>query len=536
MHKVNWANPITRNMFFCVAAGSLNNLINRHGVQFSQLTTGGSAIEYLPLEEAHRFFSSGNYYATSADYGTVVGSNIRNANTQFIYFKPSIPSDHKAQPGELLGFSPADPGYLSWNSVNPGLRYGGHYGSSWYNSQASFTLAAHQWYAVAFRWDGDRISLWINGVKDGEIDTQNSPSPDLTYVTKMAGGSFGGYFAGDIAVACQWDRALTDTELTRLAADPFQVLEQRPIIGAHQLPTHVDYATVKVPWTSQPPAGTPIDWTHPLAQGLMNFVVFEGGFARDYARDLMLSVNLSGSDYEMAHHKDFRTTIHRAADTDATHYGVINTDEAIEWIVEKQYSAMTQTCWVGVDNQATSWDRLISWATDEGSANHMGFFFESAGTGRASFMIHGAAWNTDTAFISPDNYFTKDGVIRPYSGVWNKDKDSGAMRFYQDGQYHSTSTQTQTTVSDTTNSSFRQQAIVFSNKADGTASTYTLSGELGAYMIHERDLSAAEIASLHANPWQIFKPREIMVPINEDLPELGTFDRDRTEMPWKPPS
>ena len=35
-----------------------------------------------------------------------------------------------------------------------------------------------------------------------------------------------------------------------------------------------------------------------------------------------------------------------------------------------------------------------------------------------------------------------------------------------------------------------------------------------------------EHKELYQNPWQIFKPQEIVAPINEDLPDLARFEVD----------
>ena len=42
-----------------------------------------------------------------------------------------------------------------------------------------------------------------------------------------------------------------------------------------------------------------------------------------------------------------------------------------------------------------------------------------------------------------------------------------------------------------------------------------------------RELSASEVVSMNANPWQIFQPETIMVPIDTAKPDLAIVER-----PW----
>ena len=130
----------------------------------------------------------------------------------------------------------------------------------------------------------------------------------------------------------------------------------------------------------------------------------------------------------------------------------------------------------------------------------------------ATLDFIGAGQTADVDPVLEDIYFTPD---TPGIGICSFDTVAENQQFLHPNRYVYNGIDT----SDGNENPTLNKVVV----GNGNSNDIDVDFWFGAYW--NRELTLGEKRAFQENPWQIFKPREIMVPINEDLPELGTFEK-----------
>jgi hypothetical protein len=170
-------------------------------------------------------------------------------------------------------------------SIDAGNDMGGRIGTAgtWLRVENDITGHDNEWFWGAIqRTTGvgqrsivpDEIGAWqtTSTAAPNQMNTVNNHDAVLFQTISSS--------AISIAAIGIWKRQLTPEEMASFYAAPWQVFEPPS--------EDLDTAFIQVPWTTQPPAGTPIDWDNPLAEGLTNFIMVYPSYVYDPARGIML--------------------------------------------------------------------------------------------------------------------------------------------------------------------------------------------------------------------------------------------------------
>ena len=273
------------------------------------------------------------------------------------------------------------------------------------------------------------------------------------------------------------------------------------VFAADTLETTLGPAVIKRPWTKQPPAGTKIDWSNPLTKGL-KFLWAGPHTGGSYGRDLV-----SG-----------RQMLLTAGGTNAPERGV-----------EHQYRVMTQAG--GGDARSVYLDNLN--IPEPEFLSVFAVFRHTTGTN--SYITAIAAYN-DNAAAQANIY----AMLYPWTTAANGSKlyaNDGEWTFTgrtewvtNDYGYHTLGIGGPCRVETTAKGYFDGNEKTSGSdtlQRTGTIEYVSVGGNPTWFDEHivggtafaalwNRELLAVEYKSLHANPWQIFKPRDIFIGKPED--------------------
>lgn len=278
------------------------------------------------------------------------------------------------------------------------------------------------------------------------------------------------------------------------------------------LPDNVRFATIKKPWTEQPPAGTPIDWSNPLTKGLATVV--SGNTNIGAARDIVTGK----PDYLL-----------NASGGGSVDPEIIGTDkgQALSNRPDSQYfwqhnsvhpgNQLYSSCLVlfRVGTYAPSGAMLFgSGETASSSAHRFGIKSYSSSIQ--------AMCNTSGGGYQAAAWVTSQPTETWILAIGTFNSQSQELELYVDGINRASQTLIDTSGINSTGT--YEYKILNGNIADPNRE---IAGDVALAMAwHGRALTAPEVASLSENPWQIFEPQEVMVPFNEALPELVTWEEE----------
>lgn len=239
-------------------------------------------------------------------------------------------------------------------------------------------------------------------------------------------------------------------------------------------------------WQCRPPLGTPIDWSNPLARGLLAFIDASGNRVSGAPLSLMGAAvaRQDGTIYSPGGRGDGAFAACPGLTAISTDFTLVSFC-AISSLSNDSYL-------LGVPYRAGSWSEPYNAVV-------------MARYGSTSNFI--AAWSSGTrTVVYPPSQpiFAADGVMScrafgkdPSGVIWYKDRQSWDAFSYLLGS------------SLTGSPNFAaQQPVMIGNNSDTVPGGAT-GGVYGPQLLYSRRLSANELRSLQDNPWQVFTPRRI---------------------------
>jgi hypothetical protein len=416
-----------------------------------------------------------------------------------------------------------------------------------------------EWFFVAQRVSGgganDHAGFWISQTGVWNKRVRSGPAVDSsTLYAEFNNNDWDEWVDGLIADGAIYNVPLTDTEIwqvyrngpkgmrglmnhysfdgnakdsigkdmdtvTGITYEPGPSFNQpKPQFSLTEVPEDTRHMTVKVPWTKQPPAGMPIDLSNPICRDLTTVITFDvaNGLKNiiDPAGNMDLglgTVEFTGSGMLVDDAADVRVDLPPSALGVGT---TLDHDYTVFTIIDAHKTSA-----------AAGTDQMICVCNLTGTVDHVLYFDDTGTNGRLSaFSLAGQVKPqplTEPNFVAgnPESYGTtyvdSTGLCKVFINggdlVPGGDQGSGTMAFAE-------------TISGTGLACFAHRA-----------SAVQFDGEAHLFLAWSRALTDEEYASIHNNPWQIFKPKEIMVPHDEALPKLTTFEKDVTSMPVRPP-
>lgn len=315
------------------------------------------------------------------------------------------------------------------------------------------------------------------------------------------------FVAGRGSQICGWiERGLSNGELIEIAKNPHALFEGPKLFAlADPLP---DTRVLEVPqpvWTSQPPEGTQIDWSNPITNGLK----FAWSGTNPTRAIVPGRYGATGSKNETT--AGVRRGGHESHATDAGHVIQINDvldtadfsqDACIVAVFEPDSSLFTPSGNPG---------RILHVGTDQDDPMLM------VGWSSSSGYVEGRCFNGSVR-TSQSN--TAGGTLTEGEvAVVAAQVDGGGenLTVYTNGVGSSN-----TAASGNLNSQSTSVGICNSDATEARAGE----GYVFAGFVWNRSLTEVEHKSLADNPWQLFKPQYLQVPIEYE--EL-TFDEEKEE-------
>ena len=354
---------------------------------------------------------------------------------------------------------------------------------------------ADQWNVLGGTYDGSTVLARINKVKGSGSAATGSVAPEtLNSFTIGLGGT--ATWDGWIATGAVWERALSDDEWNSLVDNPWQLFlveegPEEPVI------------TFRKPWTKQPPAGTEIDWSNPLAVGLMSAFNFQPGPVRDLVTGKLIDVytytggtaapNNASATIDVPIYKSCAggVGIDMATRASGTVWPWLrNTTGIFDLGGTSEYSRV-----LGIaDFDSSGSGNPGLWRSDD---NSLGNDFDIVGATNDDWWLY---VNGVTKHMSQLDSIS----LGPYQ-VHGLRYGDGDTQTYIDGKWAASSTNAAASFGTGTVYNLGCQHVI--NKNIGGTWTH--------FMVWDRKLSAEEIRKLTVNPWQIFKPQTIMVPAGD---------------------
>jgi hypothetical protein len=266
-------------------------------------------------------------------------------------------------------------------------------------------------------------------------------------------------------------------------------------------------------WTKQPPAGAKIDWSNPITSGLKFFGSFHEGFPYEYVKQ---EHGIPGSAW-------------RGMDpVDGVNAMTINDldgrSNAVEFPKHDEIYNGISECTI----MCFTRNRNSTVASGQRPFGHMGTgndpFYLSLGND-GNFVIFLLTTVSNYSSVPAD--YTTDGVDADrwalWGGTWKNDTLTGRWQYRKD----SSPTATSGVMADVDTNTDNVPRLGSAN----VGGTNSWNGWVAFGAFWDRALTDVEWNAMVDNPWQIFEPREIQVPFNEELPELAKFDIQSGDMP-----
>ncbi len=281
---------------------------------------------------------------------------------------------------------------------------------------------------------------------------------------------------------------------------------------------------LRKPWTTPPPAGTRIDPNNPLAKSLKFCGV--AGTKEDAVSHQLATVpdTTASNPGALVHMLNGGARAHESNNT---------TDGGVYWNSPQIGSAA-----------GTKDFTILVFAELDSSSNYGVLFCNPADPSTWATPFHKLALYRDNGktsvrckytgsddvgrtTTSNTGFLSFDGSFHVY-GARRKSADNQVI-FYKDGARQSVKSQT------------NQTAMHFNNNVIGVfsrneaASGDGINGRFSLAMMFARALSDNEILSLSNNPWQIFVPRVVYLPIEAGAPPASTWPHGPLGHPFHGP-
>ena len=305
-----------------------------------------------------------------------------------------------------------------------------------------------------------------------------------------------------------WDRKLQADEVRALLDNPWQIYQRKPKFAFADVPEDVRFEIVPKIWTRQPPAGTRIDWSNPLTRGLRSLTTFAEGIIGTKAYEHVSQrfdwdEQGSGDASIITDPKYGRVLSTRGANDTAyfegNQYGIMS---------GKSTGSVAAIYRINAHQSSGGCPIIVGWSS--GSTRHHVAIKDYAG--EHQIVFRNSEDRLVTAALSTGRWYNAVGTL-----------NSPLVSSYLDGVLLD---------SDSGNdvASHGDPVLVSCGNPDDAARAFD--GDIALTAIWEdHELTAGEVASFNLNPWQIFEPRKIFVPINEKLPDIAMFERERDRQP-----
>ena len=341
----------------------------------------------------------------------------------------------------------------------------------------------------------DRLVLYVDGVFDAEEPDTSDGDWSTSGNVLIAAGNTGNY-QGTYHYVYIFQSALSDSDARKLWENPWQIFKPPKQFALADVPDDVRFLPVEKPWKKQPPVGTPIDWGNPLTKSMVACFVFneESGNLRDRVKSR--SITQGGTPDRITTPQGLAHAFGGTSDR----YVVPNSSEL--------NATGDFTVVVGFTNQEVGQNVEI---VEKQLGNPMWQIYNSVTGNNLEFYGRDSAGT----LITLDSVTTLDvGKYVQAAGV--KSVANDRVYLYINGYLEDD-------VEDTSTGDWSNTADMLI--ADGSAAGM-FNGYIHYLYIFQDAKDAEQIARIHENPWQIFKPQIIHAPADVALPDLATFERD----------
>ena len=374
---------------------------------------------------------------------------------------------------------------LSYQSANQIVLY--RYNTSW-GTEETLGLTA---FTYTSDWVWMRLGR-VDNVIRAKIWNDGSPEPHVWQISDVPDTVYGALFpAYGVQYYIPAPYALDTFGVGLDAEAPKSIydIDEAPPIGP---------AVIRRPWTKQPPVGTKIDWSNPIARKLA-FLWSGPHTGGGYGADLISGYKVPnyGTGDDVVVGTDAKGHIASQVN-DGASVKMLDFDSAPSFDCIGGYS------WFVIQRLT---DSSVTWRTALALYNGTGFedtdiiamaYPITDVTGRA--QVYGGPggsinWDNDVPWTANDGAWHTWGVSTPWSAT-------GTRGFF-DGKYVASTADTLGNAAETVDA-----VQLLSND---TWQEEGLGGDLLLAAVFKERLSDAEQASLAENPWQVFKPKSIYV-------------------------
>jgi hypothetical protein len=489
----------------------------------------GPAWEYNPNQDA----TGGNEQNTNYTYDRVwssLGPLQRSwpERTLLVHFRPrTTPQDsHAFATGPWTG--DRQTGLFVYHQVNastnPYWRYEDEddLNYSTYFGTGKFTANNWQSFAVTSSQSTTTVAIYANGIfANSNTSVVPNDTPAVGSI-KGIGGDGLGPWDGAIFSVYEWDRVLTPSEIFTLSQDPVQIFEPETLYVPFNVEPTVEEPAVddtelvtyfEKPWTRQPPPGTEIDWSNPITRGLLFFAPADS-LGRDAVSGEIPTSNGAGGSivYEVNNSPiregwcfDTRGST-EAGDAEGWYWGTGLKNGTFPGSFKEKLdnsTNITTITWARRESKTTDWAMYFGVAKN-GPDYYQGCINQYDVQDNLAPRIEDSSGDFTNVVTNTNPLVTRASGVDMYASTIADGGAATRFRVYVNGQLNY-SADSGTVRSIELDGNWGIVANAYAANAD------CLDGITMGNAIWNRELSAAEVASLYKNPWQIFQPKKLPV-------------------------
>jgi hypothetical protein len=519
--KIDWSNPLTRGLTLVYLPGqSLENIV---GSPHRLASTGNRNIGASKLGPV---WDNPDVTDEGLGYGLISGINADDPHSMAAiimpYDNPSVGDGHIFGINNSVSFDPTITPFSMFlaeaGTTTPKVSFTQRFSSSNTSEGAVSTvdIPVAEWSTVVGVMAGDADRKLYSNYED-VVSNTNTPGGVANPLNRISLGTMwfaasnsAQEFDGKIALTAYWkDRVLTADEAASFIDNPWQIFEPKTIHAPIGELAH-EFTYAKRTRTKQPPAGTKIDWSNPLTQGL-KLTYLPGQSLHNHvdsthtlqvAGDIHRGVGIQGQVWDnpdvLNEGLGANSTLVQKADEPHT-FGILFLPHDQPTIGNGTlFSISNDPAGLPSDAQGSSLEIGISGVSDVllyfvQRGDDFGGSVSCGGTIPLSYT----EWNTAVAVCH----------------------NSASRKLYTDTEVVSNTSSLTGTLSVLPYINLG----VFWNAPEGE-----FDGKIAVSCFWDRDLSAAEAQAFIENPWQIFEPQTIMAPLDTEKPELAIFDKEWT--------
>lgn len=407
----------------------------------------------------------------------------------------------------------SDPGLDMLDIETGQLRHGYRPAQSeggWDQAVTTVALTNNEWYAAISYRTASEIKLWVKGLStsyyaaltDSTINSANQAQRTYISIGGFVDAGLGNFLYGKALAFSGFANGVAVSEglVNSFLDNPWQIFKPKRIPVFREVPTDTRFGVAPRVWTKQPPAGAEIDWGNPLSKNITHLYL-PGQSNR----------NLAGN---------------------------VDRLDILDTATATYASDPQQGQYFGGDGSSSISAKDVGWDDPVGKTLAV-IARPNVGTNLPVFAFAenvGSSTNTIGIWTAGD----VRGFVRRDGGLAGVTVDTPSITLgqwifavftvpSQTSQYlYSISSLNYQVDSGVTDLGALDTAIpnvgINCWQRDTTDNQHTC--DVAICVGWDRPLSEVEAQAWFANPWQIFK-RNIVLPIPESLPDVGTFERQR---------